>query len=147
MKLLTKNITNIKRTTYILMVLALAQLKLYATDVKIGNQIINLKIARDKQELKTGLMFVKKLPKNQGMLFIYPKNRQPRIWMKNTFIPLDIIFLDKDKGVTCLHENAKPFDTKNIIKCDKKSAYVIELNSGSIKRLKIKPGDKIDFKL
>ena len=93
-----------------------------------------------------GLMFVKKkLPKNSGALFDYSKNpHQLSFWMKNTYIPLDILFLDKHKKVIGLLENMIPHSLKSK-SINKIASYAIETNAGTIKNNKINIGDIIEF--
>ena len=57
---------------------------------------INAKIAQSRQELQDGLMFVKYLPPDEGMLFAYPKIAKHSFWMKNTYIPIDVIYMNSN---------------------------------------------------
>ena len=79
------------------------------------------------------------LKDKHGMLFIFSKPSYPSIWMKNTLIPLDIIWMDSSFKVVDLKKNAKPLST-TIHKPKKKSNFVLELNRGSIKKHNIKIG-------
>lgn len=87
-------------------------------------------------------MYRKHLEKNHGMLFIFPKTMSISMWMKNTFIPLDIIFLDENFKVIKVHRNAIPHDTSSLIKSDN-TKYVMELNAGEAALHNIKIGDKL----
>ena len=91
-----------------------------------------------------GLMYVKKpLNSRYGMLFDmgYKVNS---MWMKNTFIPLDVIFLDKNMNIIGYKENNQPHSLKSIM-INKPSKYVLEMNAGSVKNFNLKRGDKIYF--
>ena len=91
-----------------------------------------------------GLMYVKEpLHTRYGMLFDmgYKVNS---MWMKNTFIPLDVIFLDKNMNIIGYKENNKPHSLKSIM-INKPSRYVLEMNSGTVKKFNLKKGDKIYF--
>mgnify|MGYP001250719871 CR=1 FL=1 len=91
-----------------------------------------------------GLMYVKKpLNSRYGMLFDmgYKVNS---MWMKNTFIPLDVIFLDKNMNIIGYKENNQPHSLKSI-SINKPSKYVLEMNGGSVKKFNLKLGDKIYF--
>ena len=93
----------------------------------------------DKKKLKEYNHLIKF---KQGMLFDYGENKVISMWMKNTFIPLDIIFLDNDYKVIHYHKNATPHSLKGL--SSKKDAYyAIELNAGSIDDLNISVGDNI----
>tara|TARA_Y100000287_G_C14034711_1_gene263429 strand:- start:199 stop:588 length:390 start_codon:yes stop_codon:yes gene_type:complete len=96
------------------------------------------------QDAVKGLMYVKKpLNSRYGMLFDmgYKVNS---MWMKNTFIPLDVIFLDKNMNIIGYKENNKPHSLKSI-SISKPSKYVLEMNSGTVKNFNLKHGDKIYF--
>ena len=103
------------------------------------------KVARTLQESKKGLMFRKMpLKKNEGMLFPRKKNNVHSMWMKNTYIPLDMFFLNEDKKVLGFVENTTPLKEK-VVGIDKPSRYVLETNSGWVKNNEIKVGDPIDI--
>lgn len=102
-----------------------------------------LKKVYDKEELKKGLMFRKTpLKDNQGMLFDFPLTTIQSMWMKNTFIPLDIIFLDANFYILGFHKNTIPHSLKSI-NIETPSKYVIEMNAGDIDRLKLKINQNI----
>ena len=102
------------------------------------------KIARNNKELKQGLMFrKKKLQKNEGMLFpMSYKNNS--MWMKNTYIPLDVIFLNQNMKVLGFVKNTIPL-SQSLISINKYSNNVLEMNAGSVILHNIKIGDKILF--
>ena len=87
-------------------------------------------------------MFRKKLESNRGMLFIFPTERNVEIWMKNTFLRLDIIFISKEKLVVGLVKKALPLSAK-IYSINEKSKYVLEVNGGIVDYYNINLGDKI----
>tara|TARA_B100001094_G_C17803044_1_gene610042 strand:- start:14 stop:406 length:393 start_codon:yes stop_codon:yes gene_type:complete len=96
------------------------------------------------QDAVRGLMYVKEpLYSRYGMLFDmgYKINS---MWMKNTYIPLDVIFLDKNMNVIGYKENNQPHSLKSI-SINKPSRYVLEMNAGSVRKFNIKQGDKIYF--
>ena len=96
------------------------------------------------QDAVNGLMYVKNpLHPRYGMLFDmgYKVNS---MWMKNTFIPLDIIFLDKNMNIIGYKENNQPHSLKSI-SINKPSKYVLEMNGGTVKKFNLKRGDKIYF--
>ena len=93
----------------------------------------------DKKQLKEYHHLIKF---KQGMLFDYGKHSIISMWMKNTFIPLDIIFLDNDYKVIHYHKNATPHSLKGL-SSKTKAYYAIELNAGSIDDLNISVGDNI----
>lgn len=107
-------------------------------DIEIGGKKYKVKIAKTEEEKEKGLMGVKKLPKNQGMLFIYDTPQLVGYWMKDTLIPLDIIFIDEDYQVISVYK-AKPKDT-TVIQEDNVQ-FVLEVNQNS----GIQEGDELDF--
>lgn len=111
---------------------------------EIGSQKFTLEIADTPDKQARGLMFRKELPKSNGMIFINEADRINSMWMKNTYIPLDMIFLDKDKKVIGILENIPPMtlDQRTI---GKPSKYVIELNAGAVKEIGLKVGDSVKF--
>ena len=93
-----------------------------------------------------GLMYIKKpLNRYYGMLFdMSSKKKNHSMWMKNTYIPLDIIFLDENMRILGYKENNQPHSLKSIT-INKPSRYVLEMNGGSVKLNNLNIGDKIYF--
>lgn len=100
-------------------------------------EVVNTPAARE-----IGLMFRNKLPENQGMLFVFDKNRPVNMWMKNTYIPLDILFINKNAVITNIAENTSPHSLKNISSSEPVVA-ALEINAMISNKLGIKAGDKI----
>ena len=97
------------------------------------------------QDAVKGLMYVKKpLNRYYGMLFDMGPSKINSMWMKNTFIPLDVIFLDENMKIVGYKENNKPHSLKSI-SIDKPSRYVLEMNAGAVKKNNLKINDKIFF--
>ena len=105
-----------------------------------GKSTYWVEIADTPQKAEIGLMWRKNMPQNQGMLFIFPYPHIIKMWMKNTYIPLDMIFLNAQRQVICLRENARPLD-ESIISCPYPAKMVLELNAGEIKTNNIQLGD------
>jgi uncharacterized protein len=108
--------------------------------------IFNVQLAKTKKEKEIGLMYVKKLPLDSGMLFEYKDKSYPSMWMKNTLIPLDAIFINKDARVVHIEYSMTP---KSLKKRDTKKPckYVLEINGGLAKKMDIKEGDRIGTSL
>ena len=101
-------------------------------------------IAKTPKEKERGLMFRKyPLKKNEGLLFVMGLKNNT-MWMKNTFIPLDIIFLSKNMNVVGYVEDAEPLSLKTL-SINKPSYYVIEMNGNSVSSMNLKIGDHIIF--
>ena len=103
-----------------------------------------VEIARNNSSRKKGLMFREVLPSNQGMLLDYKSSTKMAIWMKNTYIPLDIIFINHDGIIVKIHEGAVPLSTKQILS-ESKVRAVLEINAGQIKTKGIRVGDKVTY--
>ena len=99
-------------------------------------------LAETRNQQMRGLMYVKGLPKNTGMLFIYPDNNIRAMWMKNTFISLDIIFIDENGIVSSIEKNTEPQSLKTI-RSEKPIKYVLELAGGKADQIKLIEGDHI----
>lgn len=107
-----------------------------------NNLVFEVDIADTITLREKGLMFRKKLNSNRGMLFIFPTEKNVEIWMKNTLLSLDIIFISKERLVVGLVKKALPLSPK-IYSITKKSKYVLEVNGGIIDKYNINLGDKI----
>jgi uncharacterized membrane protein (UPF0127 family) len=103
---------------------------------------INIWVADDEQRRARGLMFVKHLNGADGMLFVYPQPQTIAMWMKNTFIPLDMLFVAPDGKVTRVVENTEPQSLKTI-ESGGAVLGVVELAAGTAARLKIAPGAQV----
>ncbi|MBE6452638.1 MAG: hypothetical protein E7012_04035 [Alphaproteobacteria bacterium] len=101
-----------------------------------------VEVATTPEDLKTGLMYRTNLGFNSGMIFnIYPV-RPMSMWMKNTKIPLDMLFIGPDTSIIMIKENAEPMSEAHI-ECKEPVRAVIEINAGQVKRHGIKIGDKV----
>ena len=107
-------------------------------------KIIAIEIADNSQERARGLMGHRSLSDSQGMLFIYPKEKVLSFWMKNTAIPLDIIFINKSRRIIKVHSNAVPMDKTSILSGEP-VLYALEVNAGFCARYAIADGDEIKF--
>lgn len=89
---------------------------------------VSIEVACTADERQRGLMHRQSLPPNHGMLFVFPQSEYQSFWMKDTYIPLDMIHLDDKKQIVGIVENAKPHTTESR-KIDKPSLYVLEVNA------------------
>ena len=106
---------------------------------------IDIEIADTPYEWETGLMYRESMEDNQGMLFIYPNEAPRSFYMKNTYIPLDIIFMSKDTTVVSIKENAIPRDETSI-PSNAPAQFILEINGGNSAEWNIEEGDKMKFK-
>lgn len=126
--------------------------KLPLAKAKLAGKELSLMLARTGFEKAKGLMFYKDLPDNWGMLFVYDQPHLMSFWMKNTIIPLDLIFFSKDLKVTEWVKNMTPGYGKRDASLQRYSSkepavYALELNAGSIEKFGIKVGDKLEIPL
>ena len=115
-------------------------------DISIYNKNItfNVEVAKTIEERRSGLMYRKKLLNNEGMLFVFPQERIIQLWMRNTYIPLDVIFISENKVIVDLKKNMEKL-SETIVESKVKSRYALEFNAGLINKLDIKIGDKVLF--
>ena len=113
------------------------------TTKKIITQI-DIEIADNREKREIGLMYRRSLPDKAGVLFIYKKRQPLSFWMKNTYIPLDIIFVDEDMKIVTISKNTKPL-SEDPIPSYRYSMYVIEVNAGFCDKYGIQIGDYIKF--
>ncbi len=105
---------------------------------------LDIEIADDEYSTQTGLMYRHSMDQNQGMLFIFNDLRQRSFYMKNTEIPLDIIYLNSEKEIVSIQKNAKPFDETSL-PSSAASQYVLEVNAGLSDKWNLEQGDRIEF--
>ena len=107
-----------------------------------GRQWFNIRVADTPARQEMGLMFVTRLPADEGMLF---PQRQPQVmsmWMKNTYIPLDMLFIDRRGRIACLLANTKP-ESLDILSCAKPVKAVLEIGGGEAAERGIHVGDRV----
>lgn len=108
-----------------------------------------VEIADSDEERQKGLMFRESLAQDNGMFFVFEEERNYLFWMKDTLIPLDIIWINKDKEIVFIGENAQPCEVDQPcrpINPIKNALYVLEVNSGIVNEIGLQVGDKVDFK-
>ncbi len=112
---------------------------LATVDMQIGSQTYTLEIANTDATRQRGLMERDSMPADHGMIFVFPEERELGFWMKNTRIPLDIIYLDTGGQIVSVHQ-MKPYDRTNVPSAGP-AKYAIELNLGHVKTTGVKVGD------
>ncbi len=102
----------------------------------------DVELAVSRQQQAQGLMYRQSLAADAGMLFIYRPAREVSMWMKNTVIPLDMLFIAEDGEIVKIVERAVPFSLTPI-SSDRRVRAVLEINGGMANRLGIRPGDRM----
>jgi len=109
---------------------------------KSGVQVFSVDLATTEEEKQTGLMHRKELPDGKGMLFDFSPEQQISMWMKNTYISLDMIFIRADGRILRIAENTEPLSTK-IISSGGLAKGVLEVIAGTAQKYGIQPGDRV----
>ena len=119
------------------------------TQVKIGTTTVDAVISATDAEQIRGLQFKKKLEANEGMLFIYQPDKILTHWMKDMLIPLDMIWMDKNKKIINISANVPVCQTPPcaVYSSEQPAEYVLEVNAGFADQHKIKPGMTMNFSL
>jgi uncharacterized membrane protein (UPF0127 family) len=104
-----------------------------------------VEVAATPKEREIGLMFRKEMPANRGMLFVFEATQDHHFWMKNTYLPLDMIFIGEDLTVVGIVHEAVPGSTESR-SVGKPSRYVLELVGGTARREGIVEGQKVTFR-
>jgi uncharacterized protein len=107
-----------------------------------GDQTFTAEFANTPAQRARGLMFKARLPERQGMLFDFGRDQEIRMWMKNTLIPLDMIFIQSDGRIHRIEQNTKPGSLRPISSNGSVRA-VLEMRAGTSKKYGIAPGDRI----
>jgi uncharacterized membrane protein (UPF0127 family) len=107
-----------------------------------GTRTFSVELAKTRPELDRGLMYRRSLPAGRGMLFEFGSVQPIAMWMKNTYVPLDMIFIGADGRVRRIAANARPHSTK-IIPGSDGVRYVLEVRAGTARKLGIVPGDRV----
>lgn len=114
-------------------------------DVVIRSQHWKLEKAVTLEERRTGLMLRKKIKPHTGMLFLLPEPAETGMWMKDTLVPLDMVFIDEDERIAYIEHNAEPQSLEPITP-EGMMIAVIEMPGGESKRARLEVGDKVNLK-
>jgi len=111
------------------------------------DKCFSVELAMTPEARTQGLMFRNELGPQEGMLFIFPTEEIYPFWMKNTYIALDIIWLNKSKEVVFVKEGAQPCSEEScpVIHPDQKALYVLEVIAGTVRNAGLKVGDSFSF--
>jgi hypothetical protein len=116
--------------------------KLEITDGKKVKHVFEVWLADSPRRQQQGLMFVRDLPDLRGMLFVHDQPKDISMWMKNTYIPLDMVFIDDHNRIQQIIEQATPHSLA-IIKSDRPALAVLEIAGGEARRLGLHPGLRV----
>ena len=124
-----------------------AETELPTARVLLAGQPFLVEVAHTQPQRTQGLMYREQLGADRGMLFLFPRSRRYAFWMKNTLIPLDILFLDRDFRVVRIHHNALPCERAPCrhYPSGEWASNVIELNAGTARRLGVSDGSRLRF--
>ena len=112
--------------------------------IQIGKAKWQMEIAKTEEEREKGLMFRKAMPENDGMVFMFETPHKVDMWMKNTLIPLDMLFVGQNLAIAHIEEETKPL-SEDIISSKEIVTYVLELNAGQAEKNGIKIGDLLNL--
>lgn len=106
---------------------------------------IDVEIAENEETRHLGLMFRENMKEEEGMLFLFPAEEYQSFYMKNTIMPLDIIFVNAKKHIVKIHKNTTPYSEASLPSL-KPAMYVVEVIAGFTDKYKIQEGDIIDWR-
>ena len=115
----------------------------------INEKCFNIELAKTESERKQGLMYRTHLNEDSGMLFLFQEESKHAFWMKNTLLPLDLIWIDKNKDIIKIKKETPPCLETTLCPSyfpDSDSLYVLEINGGLTEKYNIIPGQKANFK-
>ena len=113
---------------------------------KSGVQVFSVEVATTEEEKQTGLMYRKELADGKGMLFDFNPEQEVSMWMKNTYVSLDMIFIGANGRILRIAENTEPMSTK-IISSRGPARAVLEVVAGTAQKYGIRPGDRVGHPL
>jgi uncharacterized membrane protein (UPF0127 family) len=111
-----------------------------------GVQVFSVEMATTEEEKQTGLMYRKELADGKGMLFDFNPEQEVSMWMKNTYVSLDMIFIRADGRILRIAENTEPLSTR-IISSGGPARAVLEVVAGTAQKYGIRPGDRVGHPL
>ncbi len=111
-----------------------------------GIRVFQVEFAQTEEQRRIGLMFRKELPDGEGMLFDFGRSQPVAMWMRNTIVPLDMIFIRADGTVANIAKNTTPFSEQSIY-ADGYVKGVLEVVAGTADRYGIAPGDRVSHRI
>jgi uncharacterized protein len=106
---------------------------------------VDIEIADDEAKRTQGLMYRDSMAENRAMLFTFPDEQERSFWMKNTIMPLDIIYVNAKKQIVSTQKNAVPY-SEDSVPSNGAAQYVVEVNAGFCERHSVKQGDHIEWR-
>ncbi len=133
-----------KAITLLLLTLLACQTTPLVPEMMIGDKTYQVELATTPQQWETGLMYRESMAKDSGMLFIFPDEQPRAFWMKNTLIPLDMIFIDEQDKIVKIHRDVPPCEADPCPSYTSPPArYVLELSANQSLRLRL--GDQVEI--
>ncbi len=114
-------------------------------ETKNGPVLLDVEVAGTEQQREHGLMFRRSLPENGGMIFLFDSEQAITMWMKNTYIPLDMVFIGDDWRIVHIAHDTEPLST-DIIPSVHPASRVLEIAGGQAAKLGLAPGDTVSLK-
>ena len=111
-----------------------------------GRHVFQVEVMRTPDERSKGLMFRRFMPQDRGMLFDFQRSEPVAMWMQNTFIPLDMVFIRSDGTVARVAERTEPLSTRTI-PSGEPVLSVLEVNAGIAETIGLKAGDRVEHSL
>ena len=111
-----------------------------------GEHVFDVELAETAAQKARGLMFRRSLPDNAGMIFPYTPPQEATMWMKNTYISLDMVFIRADGRVHRIEAGTEPF-SEAVISSNGEVTAVLEIKAGIARKIGLKPGDKVVYRL
>ncbi|MFY9875419.1 MAG: DUF192 domain-containing protein [Rhodomicrobium sp.] len=111
-------------------------------ETKSGPVLLNVEVADTEAKREQGLMFRRSLSGDHGMIFLFDGEHEITMWMKNTYIPLDMIFIGNDWRIRHIASDAEPFST-DVISSMRPASRVLEIGAGQAKKLGVSVGDSV----
>lgn len=111
-----------------------------------GTHAFDVEVMRTDADRSRGLMYRRSMAPNHGMLFDFERPQTVNMWMKNTYLPLDMVFIRSDGTIARIAPDTEPLSTR-IIPSDEEVLAVLELNAGTAAKLGIRAGDRVDHAL
>jgi uncharacterized protein len=111
-----------------------------------ARQVFQVEVARNDADRAQGLMYRRSMAADRGMLFDFGRVGPVAMWMQNTYLPLDMLFIRPDGSIARIAANTEPLSTRTIPSGEPVLA-VLELNAGTAARLGVKPGDRVEHSL